>query len=96
VPRVELARAAVEDLDRLIETLTLPADTRARIQRSLRPLERFPLIGPELTGPWQGYRFIVGPWRWLVIVYEVSSPERVVVVAVHDVRTSSAAVRHAR
>jgi len=35
---VELALTAVEDLDGLIITLSLPADTRSRIARSLRAL----------------------------------------------------------
>jgi hypothetical protein len=85
-----LAPAAVEDLDRLLATLTLPAETRARVRRSLRPLERFPLLGPELPDAWQSQRFLIGPWRWLVIVYEVVSPDLVMVVAIQDVRSSSA------
>ncbi len=90
--RVALARAAVEDLDGLIRTLSLPADTRARVVRSLRPLERFPLIGPALHGRWEGFRFLLGPWRWLVLVYVVIEPEdRVVVVTVQDARSSTAA-----
>lgn len=90
--RVELAVAAVEDLDGLIRTHSLPADTRARVVRSLRPLQRFPLIGPELSGPWEGFRFLLGPWRWLLLVYVfVKSEDRVVVVTVQDARSSTAA-----
>ena len=90
--RVELAAAAVEDLDALILTHTLPADTRARLARSLRALERFPLMGPPLTGRWKGFRFLVGPWRWLLIIYVFIEPEdRVVVVTIQDGRSSSAA-----
>lgn len=37
--RVELAQAAVEDLERLIHTHSLPPDTKERVKRSLRPLE---------------------------------------------------------
>ncbi|HEV7678881.1 MAG TPA: type II toxin-antitoxin system RelE/ParE family toxin [Candidatus Dormibacteraeota bacterium] len=88
--RVEVARAAVEDLDRLIRVLNLPFDTRERVQRSLRPLERFPRLGPELGGRWHGYRFILGPWRWLLIVYLLLDEEdRVVVVTMQDARSSS-------
>jgi hypothetical protein len=92
VARVEFAAAAVEDLDSLIRTHSLPADTRARVARSLRGLERFPLMGPALSGRWEGFRFILGPWRWLVLVYVFLEPEdRVVVVTVQDARSSTAA-----
>jgi hypothetical protein len=91
VARVELAAAAVADLDALIITHSLPADTRARVARSLRPLERFPLMGPALSGRWEDLRFLLGPWRWLVLVYVFIEPEdRVVVVTIQDGRSSSA------
>jgi plasmid stabilization system protein ParE len=91
VARVELSLTAVEGLDRMIVTHSLPADTRARVQRSLRKLERFPSIGRELDERWASLRFIVGPWRWLVIVYAYEeSADRVLVVAVQDARSSSA------
>ncbi|MCA1689505.1 MAG: hypothetical protein LC720_03400 [Actinobacteria bacterium] len=88
---MELAAAAVEDLDALILTHSLPADTRARVGRSLRPLERFPLMGPALSGRWEELRFLLGPWRWLLLVYVLIEPEdRVVVVTIQDARSSSA------
>lgn len=90
--RVELAAAAVEDLDALIRTHTLPADTRSRVARSLRALERFPLIGPELGARWEGFRFLLGPWRWLLLVHVfLESEDRVVVVTIQDARSSTAA-----
>ena len=90
--RVALAATAVEDLDNLVRTHSLPADTRARVARSLRALERFPLMGPALSGRWEGFRFLLGPWRWLVLVYVFIEPEdRVVVVTVQDARSSAAA-----
>lgn len=89
---VELALAAVEDLDALIRTHSLPADTRARVARSLRPLEQFPQLGPELTGRWSGYRFLLGPWRWMVMVYVyLPDEDRVVLVTIQDARASAAA-----
>lgn len=89
---IELAAAAVEDLDGLIRTHSLPADTRARVARSLRALEPFPLMGPELVGRWEGFRFLLGPWRWLLLVYIfIESEDRVVVVTVQDARSSAAA-----
>jgi plasmid stabilization system protein ParE len=91
VARVELAVAAVDDLDRLIRTHTLPADTRARVARSLRSLIQFPNIGPALTGRWDGYRFTLGPWGWLILVYVVIEAEdRVVVVTIQDAGSSTA------
>jgi hypothetical protein len=89
--RVELAATAVDDLRGLIRTHSLPADTSARVVRSLRPLERFPLLGAPLSGRWEGFRFVLGPWRWMVLVYAVLEEDtRVVVVTIQDARSSSA------
>lgn len=88
--RVEITRGAVENLDRLIRVLTLPADTRARVKASLTPLERVPRLGPELSGRWQGLRFILGPWRWMLIVYEhIEAGDRVVILTIQDARSST-------
>ena len=89
---VELARAAVEDLDALIRSHSLPADTRLRVARSLRPLERFPRMGPALSGSWEGFRFLLGPWRWLLLVYvNLEAEDRVVVVTIQDARSATSA-----
>jgi plasmid stabilization system protein ParE len=89
VAQVQVARAAREDLDRLIRGLILPADTRQRVARALRPLTTFPRLGPELQGRWAGFRFLLGPWRWLILVYVViDGGERVVVVTFQDARTA--------
>ena len=94
---VELARAAVEDLDALIRTHSLPPDTRARVARSLRPLERFPLMGPALGGRWHGFRFLLGPWRWLVCVYVyIEAEDRVVIVTIQDARSAASATTTGR
>jgi len=91
VPRVELSATAVADLIELIETRPLPANTPQRVVRSLRPLERFPLAGVALRGRWSGFRFLLGPWRWMLLVYEyVEVEDRVVIVTIQDARTSSA------
>jgi plasmid stabilization system protein ParE len=91
VARVELAAAAVQDLARLITTLTLPSDTRQRVRASLAPLRRFPRLGAELSGRWSGLRFVLGPWRWMLIVYEFDeTADRVVVVTIQDARSSQA------
>jgi len=92
VADVRLSVAAVEDLDRLILTHTLPADTKDRVKRSLRPLEQFPRMGRELEGRWRPFRFILGPWRWLLILYRYDEQEDVaLVVTIQDGRSSSAA-----
>jgi hypothetical protein len=92
VARVELALAAVDDLDALIRTHSLPADTRPRVARSLRGLQRYPLMGPALTGRWEGLRFLLGPWRWMLGVYVfIEAEDRVVVVTIQDARSSPAA-----
>ena len=89
---VELARAAVEDLDRLIAVLSLPSNTRERVRRSLAPLADFPRLGPELTGRWSDMRFLLGPWRWMLLIYEYDeASDRVVILTIQDARSSSAA-----
>jgi plasmid stabilization system protein ParE len=90
VARVEVTAPAREDLNRLIRSHSLPADTRARVRRSLRHLETFPLAGPLLEGRWRGYRFVLGPWRWLVVVYDyLEEDDRVLIVTFQDGRSSS-------
>ena len=92
MPRVELSVAAVEDLDSLVRTHSLPADTRERVRRSLRPLEQFPRLGHELSGRWEGFRVVLGPWRWMLIVYVlIERDDRVVVATIQDARSSAAA-----
>jgi hypothetical protein len=97
VASVELARAAVQDLDALIRTHSLPQDTRHRVARSLRPLERFPLLGPALSGRGEGFRVLLGPWRWLLLVYVyLEAEDRVVVVTIQDARSATSATTAGR
>jgi len=92
VPVVEITRNAVDDLDTLIRTHSLPQDTRSRVRRSLEPLAAFPRLGQTLQGTWHNFRFVLGPWRWMLIIYEhLEEQDRVVVVAIHDARSSAAA-----
>lgn len=94
---VGLSVDAVKDLDRMIITHSLPRDTRERVRRSLRPLEQFPRIGRQLEGRWKPLRFILGPWRWMLILYSYEEPDDVVlVVAFQDARSSAAATGEAR
>lgn len=88
---VRISAVALEDLDRLILTHSLPADTRARVQRCLRVLERFPRIGRQLEGQWSPFRFLLGPWRWMLILYVFEEPDDAVIVTTfQDARSSSA------
>ncbi len=89
---VRVSVLAVEDLEGLISSHGLPADTRERVARSLRALEEFPLIGRELDGRWAGTRFLIGPWPWMLIVYAYAEGGDVAtVLSIHDGRASSSA-----
>jgi plasmid stabilization system protein ParE len=90
--RILVAPAAASDLERLTVTHSLPADTPARVRKSVEPLEDFPLLGASLEGRWRNYRFVLGPWRWMLIVYAYDRDTDVVaVVTIQDARSSSAA-----
>jgi plasmid stabilization system protein ParE len=92
VARVEVSRTAAADLERLIRTHSLPKNTKQRLKRAVRPLGRFPGLGPELGGRWSGFRFVLGPWRWMLIVYvHLEEVDRVVIVTIQDARSSRAA-----
>jgi hypothetical protein len=89
---VVLAGPAVANLDNLIITHSLPATTRARVRASLEPLASFPLTGSKLGGRWQGFRFILGPWPWMLVVYEYDeTKDEVGVATIADSRSASAA-----
>ena len=92
--RVEWSDEAVEALASLIRSHHLPADTRARMRRSLQPLQRLPRLGVEIPRQGSELRFLVGPWRWLVVVYVyLVDEDRVVVVTVEDGRSATATTR---
>jgi plasmid stabilization system protein ParE len=78
VPRLLVSPRARRNLQRLIETHSLPRDTLDRFQASIHPLAAFPLLGPPLERRWAGYRYILGPWRWMIVVYEYLPNEDVV------------------
>ncbi len=77
----------------MIVTHSLPADTKARIKRSLRVLERFPHIGRQLDRRWYPMRFILGPWRWMLIIYDDydEASDLVIVLTIQDARSSTTA-----
>ncbi len=87
--RVVVTDAAARDLYGLIRSHQLP-DTPERVQRSLLALADFPELGPELGGRFAPLRFLLGPWRWMIIVYRFY-PDRdlVAILAIVDGRTST-------
>jgi plasmid stabilization system protein ParE len=83
---------ARRNLERLIQTHSLPVSTVSRFAASIGPLATFPAIGAPLGGRWSGYRFILGPWRWMLIVYEYQEDQDLVgIVTVQDARALGSA-----
>ena len=83
---------AQADLAGLIRSHSLPASTTERVRRSLEPLARFPLLGSALEGRWAGLRFVLGPWRWMIVVYAYDQQrDRVAIVTIQDGRSARAA-----
>jgi len=90
--RVVVTASAQADLAALILTHSLPSSTRDRVRLALRPLASFPLLGPALAGRWQGFRFILGPWPWMLLVYVYDSElDQVAVLTIQDARSGGAA-----
>ena len=90
--RVVVAPTAVADLEALIGVLGLPEDTRPRVKARLGRLGRFPESGQQLEGRWDGFRFILGPWRWMLIVYVFDeAADQVSVVTIQDARSARSA-----
>ena len=95
--RLVVTEAAARSLAELIESHSLPVDTKDRIRRTLAPLEQFPLFGPAIDSASPGLRFLLGPWRWLVIVYSYrKADDTVAILAFEDGRSahSSKGDRH--
>ncbi|HEX4063857.1 MAG TPA: type II toxin-antitoxin system RelE/ParE family toxin [Streptosporangiaceae bacterium] len=89
---IRLSTVAVKELDRMIITHSLPLDTKDRVRRTLVILADFPRIGRQFEGEWRPLRFILGPWRWMLILYSYEEADDVVlVVAFQDGRSSTAA-----
>jgi plasmid stabilization system protein ParE len=87
---VVVTPTARADLDNLIRTLSLPANTVERAEASLRPLARFPRLGAPLEGLWSDLRFVLGPWRWMLIVYLYDEGvDRVAIVTIQDARSAA-------
>jgi plasmid stabilization system protein ParE len=59
--------------------------------RHRRALATFPRLGPALEGRWRGFRSILGPWPWMLIVYVHDEEEDLVIVAtIQDARSGRA------
>lgn len=92
--RVVVTETATRELDALIATRNLPASTRDRIRGHLTPLHTYPLLGRELVGRWAGFRVLLGPWPWMLLVYRYDEPrDEVAVVTIQDSRTAAAVTR---
>jgi plasmid stabilization system protein ParE len=91
VASVVVTPTARRNLDRLIATHSLPDSTRDRLRRAIDPLHQFPLLGAQLEGRWEGFRFILGPWRWMIIVYQYDeAADEVAIVTIRDARSGRA------
>lgn len=90
MPSVLVTPAAREDLRRLIHTHSLPPSTVERVRRAIEPLREFPELGGHLHGRWASFRFVLGPWRWMIIVYHYDAEaDMVAVVTIQDGRAAS-------
>jgi plasmid stabilization system protein ParE len=89
---VLVTETAAQDLSDLIAEHSLPQDTKQRVRERLRPLARFPSMGSPLEGRWNGCRFLLGPWRWMLLVYEyVDELDTVFVTTIQDSRRAVSA-----
>lgn len=87
-----VAPRALGELQQLIRSHELPDTTLARLEHVIEPLTRFPQMGSRLSGRWSGYRYVLGPWRWMIVLYFYDEPnDRVGVVSIQDARRGSSA-----
>ena len=90
--RVVVTDEARLELTTLISSRHLPRDTHSRVRNSLEPLRSHPMMGPALRGASEGYRFVLGPWSWMLLVYRVDiERDTVVVTSIQDARAGDAA-----
>ena len=44
-----------------------------------------------MRGPWEEYRYVLGPWPWMVIIYRYwELADAVVILRIYDGRTGAA------
>lgn len=75
----------------MTELYALPDDTRGRVARCVSHPADFPDSGAPLSGDWDGFRFLLGPWPWMLIIYELVDHDLVGVVAIEDARSGGSA-----
>ena len=93
--RVVVTHAAASDLHDLMRTHNLPEHTIERVKRSIRPLADFPELGAELGGAFAPRRFLLGPWRWMIVIYRFyRDDDLVAILAVVDGRMSTSPTAH--
>lgn len=93
MPTVVVTPTAVEDLETLIASNPLRPDARSRVRSLLAPLAEFPEMGSALGGRWEGFRYLLGPWPWMLLVYAFDEDRGLVaVVTIQDARRRDAAM----
>ena len=93
--RAVVTHAAARDLRDLIRSRRLPENTIERVKRSIRPLADFPELGAELGGAFAPRRFLLGPWRWMILIYRFyPESDLVAILAIVDGRTSTSPTAH--
>ena len=90
--RAVVTATARAELHAMIRTHSLPGSTVDRVRASLATLADFPQLGPELGGRWASFRFVLGPWPWMLLVYVWDEAAGVVaIVTIQDARSAGAA-----
>ena len=80
---VVVTPTAREDLRWLTRSHSLPSSTSERVRRAIEPLRDFPELGAPLYGRWAPLRFVLGPWRWMIIVHSYdAAADRVAIVTI--------------
>jgi len=89
VASVLVTPRARRNIQSLIATHSLPDSTQRRIRESLAQLRQFPLVGAVLPGRTPALRYVLGPWRWMIIVYRYyEDADQVWIVSVQDGRSA--------
>lgn len=92
MPSVVVTPTAEDNLADLIASNELPEDTRDRVRDLLEPLAEFPEMGTELGDRWEGFRYLLGPWPWMLLIYAIDEEmDLVAVTTIQDARRASAA-----
>ncbi|HXV73044.1 MAG TPA: hypothetical protein VEB69_16760 [Acidimicrobiia bacterium] len=61
----------------------------------LEQLVDLPESGEALSGRWHGFRYILGPWSWMLILFAYDEAAgQVAVVTIQDARRAQSATSH--